>query len=493
MMNLSDREMTIAARYGDGETNTQIATGLGIAPATVRNHLAAIYRKLGVSNKAQLIRALSGRASSFGVLPAPLSPAKSAPVLSILDTLAEVPVPEASIAIMPLRNLGPEDYDYVAFGISADLQHALTQCHDLFVSGRASCLKQFAEHADATSAAREIGVKYVLEGTIRAHGDQIRMISKLIDVKTGIVRWSERYDSQKTEIPGIEDDIVRAIAASLALEIQTFQHRKRRHLGVEELTAYDWRLRGSQALELGGRRNLEIARSCFERALEVEPDSAAALAGLSMCYGYECDLLLTENYDACLERHRDLAEKAVKVDETDSRGHYALSCALLLGGEFDTADLHAARGLELNPSEYHTICNRGYSLMALGRPDESLACFAQSLRRNLLAPNSCLLAVGLMEYFAENYGQACTSLSRLTAYEVQRASTIAAACAQVGFQQTSQSAVAEFQKLSREIPIRPRGGPGPEWQQFWSRVYPYLKGDPFEHMLEGIRKASLPV
>jgi len=491
IMGLSQREMTIAERYGTGETYKEIAANLGIAPATVRNHLASIYRKLGVGNKAALINALSTQRCEFGVLPAPAAAARSSSALANLNHSNMAPVAGASIALMPFETIGPKERDYVGYGITADLQHELTRCEDLFVAGRNSCLALSASPVGAMSVAQALGVQYVLQGTVRSNRDKFRFIAELVDGESGMVLWSECYDGRLVDVLGIEADIVNAVAANLSLRIQHAAYERRRHLRDDELTAYDWRLRGNRCLEIGGRANLDSARDCFERALSLEPKSAAAFAGLSMCYGYECDLLLTSNYEDSLAQHFELAERAVAADEADSRGHYAMSCALLLDGRFEEADRHAQRGIDLNPSEYHNLCTRGYSLMSLGRTDESLACFTASLRRNPLAPNSCLLAIGLIEYLEENYGQSATALARMTTYQVQRASTLAASCAQVGYQKTAKRAAQEFRRLSGEIPIRPNGTDGAHWRAFWARAYPYLRGESFDHLLDGIRKAGL--
>jgi adenylate cyclase len=318
------------------------------------------------------------------------------------------------------------------------------------------------------------------------------LIIELVEGASGVLLLSERFEGSLKDVLAIQADIAGAVAASLSLRIASAQLERRRHLETDQLTAYDFRLRGNHLLEIGGRPNLDKARDCFNRAVELEPGSAAAYAGLSMSYGYECDLLLTKNYVDSLRCHVELAERAVALDEADSRGHYAIACGLLLSGDYERADDHAARGVELNPSEYHNICNRGYSLMALGRVEESVACFTESLRRNPLAPNSCLLAVGLIEYLDSNYGQAAGALSRMTGYQVQRASTLAAACAQVGYHDATRRAAREFERLSKDIPIRPTGTRTSDWRGFWRRAYPYLREDAFGHVLEGLRKAALP-
>lgn len=492
-MKLSERELMIAKRYAGGKTYKQIAAELNIAPSTVRNHLAAIYRKLNVTNKPELILGLSARSSDIGILPPAEMSAATTPILRNLDRTVPLSKVGASIAVMPFVTIGPTEGDYIGHGISADIQHDLTRCHELFVSGRSSCLVLNKRGDDPTLVAKKLGIQYVLQGTVRSDRDRIRLTAELVDGGSGAVLWSERYVRTLRDIPDIEVEIANVIAANLSLQIEDAQFRRRRHLGDDELTAYDLRLRGNRCLELGGKNNLNMAREHFARAVDLEPDSAASYAGLSMCFGYECDLLLANNHAESLRWHIELAERAISLDESDSRGHYAIACGLLLDGQYERADFHAARGLELNPSEYHNLCNRGYSLMSLGRIEESVGCFTESLRRNPLAPNSCLLAVGLIEYLETNYGRAASALSRMTSYQIQRASTLAAACAQVGYESSTQRAAEEFKRLSTEIPICPKDHDASDWREFWRRAYPYLRNESFEHMLEGIRKAALPV
>ena len=150
-----------------------------------------------------------------------------------------------------------------------------------------------------------------------------------------------------------------------------------------------------------------------------------------------------------------------------------------------------------NPAE-RTPANRFIRLAKspdghLGRIEESIACFTDSLRRNPLAPNSCLLAVGLIEYLEANYGQSASALARMTGYQLQRTSALAAACAQVGYQDAAQKATREFMRLSQDVPVCPKGKGALGWREFWRLAYPGLRDDDFEHMLDGIGKAALPV
>ena len=491
-MQVTQRELMVAERYAQGATHKTIAASLEIAPATVRNHLASVYRKLEVRNKPELIRALAAHMGTERVGAKAAGTPLTLPLLRNLDADGPPPIVGASIAIMPFENIGPPESAYFGHGVAADLQHNLTRFHDLFVSGRSSCLALSVEHADVTEVARRLGVQYVLQGTVRSHQEMVRLTAELVDGTTGIVLWSERYDRSLRDILEIEAEVASTIATNLSLQIADAEFERRLYLSDNQLSAYDWRLRGNQFLELSGVENLNKARDCFFHSLELEPNSSEALAGLSLSYGYACDRLLTDEYEESLARHLDYAEQAVAADETHSRAHYTLACANLFSGRPARADVHAARSVELNPSEYHNLCLRGYTLMALGDTDNSLTSFDQSLRRNPLAPSSCMRALGVIEYLGSNYSQSAEDLSRITVSSIQKASTLAAAYGQLEMEDDARSAVREFWAMSKEIPSCPANSVSEDWHQFWQRAYPYLQWDALEHVLEGIAKVELP-
>ena len=491
-MQLTQREMMIAERYAQGATYKTIAAGLDIAPTTVRNHLVSVYHKLEVRNKPELIGALAARRGADRVGAKVDCVPLTLPLLCNLDEDGPPPISGASIAIMPFENIGPPEAEYFGHGVAADIQHNLTRFKDLFVSGRSSCLALKLRNTEVTEVARKLGVQYVLQGTVRSDQGVVRLTAELADGASGMVWWSERYDRRLHDILEIEAEVASTIATNLALRIEDAEYKRRLHLLDDQLSAYDWCLRGNHFLELGGQDGLNKAEGCFVHALELESNSAEALTGLSLSYDYICDQLLTDRYEEWVSRHVKYAEQAVAADESYSRAHYALACASLFSGNTARADRHAARSVELNPSEYHNLCLRGYTLMSLGRNDDSLASFDQSLRRNPLAPSSCMRALGIMDYLDTNYRQSIVDLSRVGVSYIQKASTLAAAFGQLEQEDDARAAAQEFWALSKEIPICPASSGSKDWRPFWQRVYFYLQPDALEHILDGIGKVELP-
>ena len=400
----------------------------------------------------------------------------------------------ASIAVMPFANpAGNADQDYFSHGVTADIHSDLTRFRNLFVSGRSSCLTVSDQSSDVIEIAKRLGVQYLVRGSVRTDGDRLRINAELVDGETGGVMWSERYDRTMQDIFEVEVEVANTIAATLAIKIEDALYERSKDCPPERLSAYDWILRGNRSLELGGATNWDNAKREFSRALEIDPESSTASAGLSITYAYECAELAAPNYSESLERHHEFAEKALALDPSDSRGHYAMSCAHTLFGRFELGYQHAERALDLNPSEYHNICGVGYSLMCLDRFEESSKAFTDSLRRNPLAPNSCLLALGNIEYQEGNYGQSAITLSRMTPSYITRLSSLAATYAQLGYEDAARAAADEFWKLVESRPGCPLPDDSSGWRNHWRLLYPWGDEENFEKLLEGFSKAGLPV
>jgi adenylate cyclase len=469
----------------------------GAAYETIPERLPFQYKAQGEHNLKgfeEPVRAFMVSRKQGEPIPVPEIKPPTLPALEVVQSKVLPPVAGASIAVMPFANLsGNTEQDYFSHGVTADIHSDLTRFRNLFVSGRSSCLTVNDQTSDVTEIAKRLGVQYLVRGSVRTAGDKLRINAELVDGESGGIMWSERYDRQMQDIFEIEVEVANTIAATLSIRIEDALYERSKDCPPERLSAYDWILRGNRNLELGGAANWNNAKRAFERAVEIDPESSTAHAGLSITYAYECGELLAVDYVESLERHHEFAEKALALDSSDSRGHYAMSCAHTLFGQFDLGHQHAERALSLNPSEYHNICGLGYSLMCLDRFDECSTAFTDSLRHNPLAPNSCLIALGHIEYHEGNYGQSAIALSRMTPSYIQRVSSLAATYAQLGYEDAARAAGEEFRRLVESRP----GCPSPDnpkgWRSHWRLLYPWGDEDSFEKLLEGFEKAGLPV
>ena len=374
---LTRRELTVAEKYAEGLSYKEIARDFGISPATIRNHIAAIYRKLEINNKAQLVHKLAAVTENANLPQRFEHNSLTSPALQILDASQFNRIPNPSIAVLPFSNLGPQEKDYFCHGLALNIHNNLTRFPDLFVSGRSSCLAANHLADDVVEVGLNLGVQYIVRGAVRTQDDSARVTIELVDCVSGAVLWSEQFERNLKDILVVETEIANTIAGNLSIRLENAQYERRKKLSPDELGAYDWQLRGFRSLELGGLENLDNAILEFTAAIKLDRESAAAYAGLSMSYGYQCDQMLAVDYTQALEQHVTLAEKAIALDESDSRAHYAMLCAYSLKRQFELADQHAVRAMELNPSEYHNLCSLGYTLISLENFEESVNCFSE--------------------------------------------------------------------------------------------------------------------
>jgi len=206
---------------------------------------------------------------------------------------------------MPFANLGgnPEQ-DYFSHGITMEVHSDLTRFRDLFVSGRSSCLNIDALTTDITEISQKLGVQYLVRGGVRSDGKRLRINAELVDSESGSTLWSERYDRPMEDIFDIEVEVANTIAATLKIRLEDALYERSRERSAERLSAYDWILRGNRSLELGGSDNWDNAKQEFGRALELNPDSSTASAGLSITYAYECCELAARDYKESLDLHQ---------------------------------------------------------------------------------------------------------------------------------------------------------------------------------------------
>ena len=275
-----------------------------------------------------------------------------------------------SIAVLPFDNLGGDpEQSYFSDGLSEDLITALSRFRDLVVLARHSSFALRGEALGAVELGRRLGVRFLLEGSVRRAGQRVRITAQLIDATSGDHLWAERYDRALDDIFAVQDEVVATIAATLAgrIHVAGLEHAKRRPTG--DLAAYECVLRGRERLAGYGPEANAAALELFARAVMLDPDYALAQAFLALAiFNEEWGENAAERRAACLEH----ANLAVRLDATDSRCHRILAMILLEAREFERAAYHADQAVALNPNDGDAAAYRGYVLCFLGRAEEGL-------------------------------------------------------------------------------------------------------------------------
>ncbi len=410
------------------------------------------------------------------------------------DTVKEPPLPDGpSVAVLPFESKGDDgDQSFFAEGLTENIIGGLTRFRELLVIGVKSMLIARDCAVDLREIGRALGVAHIVEGSVRRSGERVRVSAHLVEAATGRRLWAETYDREFGDVFVIQDEITNVIVATLAGQIEHAELHRKLTKPEEDLAAYECLLRGRQCLNRYSRDGEIEARRHFERALEREPDYAAALAGLAISYLREYEASWCETPEAALQHCYELAQKAVALDEADGSARYAMASACFYRGQHELAKVHIERALELNPNDYHHICSLGWFLAFSQRPSDAVECSIQALRLNPLTPDNCLFNIGMAEYVGKRYEDALAAFGKMRGWGLLRPAWIAACYAQLGREEQARAAAAEVRALAPTDPSVPDEQDIEHWRNYWSRLIRFEVPDDRERFFDGLRKAGLP-
>ena len=447
-INLGDVIVEGARLYGDGVNIAarleSLAEGGGIcisgtAYDQVEGKLALDYEFMGqhtVKNIARPVRVyrvrLDGRAKSGRWRPIRKSVprAKIVIVLALAIVLgaagwagwrflgtpesAGLPLPDRpSVVVLPFSNLSQDaTQEYFSDGVTEDLITGLSKVSGLFVIARNSAFTYKGRPVKVREVGRDLGVRYVLEGGVQRAGSRVRITAQLVDASTGYHIWAERYDREVGDIFAVQDEVTQHIVRALAVKLSEGEKVRlgRAPTGVPE--AYDLVLRGHEARRRTTRESNAEARRLFVQARDLDPEYASAYAGLSWTYLQSWQFLWTTDRDS-LERARELAERALALNDTLGDAYRLLGQIYLWQKQHDRAIAQAERGVALAPNDadgYETLAEiLGWS----GRADESIGLIRQAMRLDPHYPVFYLWTLGHAFYVTERRRDALAAFTSI--------------------------------------------------------------------------------
>ena len=406
------------------------------------------------------------------------------------------PLPDRpSVAVLPFANLsGDPEQDYFAEGLTEDVTAQLARFRSLFVIHSTSSLPYMGQSPKVQDVGRELGVAYVVEGSVRKAGKKVRITVQLVEAATGRHIWAERYDGGLEDIFAIQDEVAGKVVSTLAGHIEDSGRERAASKHTDDLEAYELVLLGEQAERQFTKDGILRARALFQQALERDPGNARAHASMARTFLDEFWSNWSTDRDAATERAFEWAQKAVALDALDNRARTNLGVAYYLcKGNSEAAQVQFAEALELNPNDADAYCLRGWCHVYAGEGDEAIACTDRSRRLTPLNSNECNLVQFLAHYTARRYAEALASLGRITnpAYSID--AYRAACCAQLGRDAEARNAMdAYMASAPEEIAIWPGEDPK-AWRQHWAESQLFRDPADLEHLLDGFRKAGMPV
>ena len=285
---------------------------------------------------------------------------------SVEQSIADKP----SIAVLPFDNLsGDPEQDFIGDGLTEDIIAGLSRIRSFFVIARNSTFQYKGTSPDIRRVAGELGVRYVLEGSVRKAGDRVRVTAQLIDAAANTHLWSERFDREFTDIFAVQDEITGTIVAQLEPELSRVEYERSKSEQPENLDAWELFHRGMQLFIQMRDTHTDEARRLFEQAVERDPRFAPAYAGVAWTYvhsNYQDGTV--PDLDAAIRA----ARQAVELDDKNSFAHCALGSVYALSKRSDDAISEMEEGLRINPSNALGQTMMGYALFHSGNAGDAI-------------------------------------------------------------------------------------------------------------------------
>jgi len=391
-----------------------------------------------------------------------------------------------SIAVLAFNNMsGDPEQEYFSDGISEDIITDLSKLSELHVIARNSTFTYKGKAVDVKQVGRDLGVRYVLEGSVRKAGNRVRVTGQLIDAASGAHIWADRFDRDLTDIFAVQDELTQEIIAALKVKLTPEKKDRLARTGKMDLEAYNLFLRGREQVLLNTKSGNIEARKLLGQAIAIKPDFAAAHASIGFTYVNDYVNGWAENPDWSLDTGLEIAERAVQMDEEEPETHHALAVALVFRRKLDRALAEARRSLALEPNfarGHHTIAR---ILTLNGDAAGAINMMEAYMRLDPFYPDLALYFLAEARVALGQFDAAVTLLKQRLERTPNSETSLAllASCyGHLGMFDEARAAWAEVMKIAPDFSI--------ERQR---RVLPYKNPDDFERRVQGLRKANISV
>jgi TolB-like protein len=393
-----------------------------------------------------------------------------------------------SIAVLPFTNMsGDPDQDYFADGIVEDITTALSRVRALFVIARNSSFTYKGRAVDVIRVGRELGVRYVLEGSVRKAGSRVRVSGQLIDASTGAHLWADRLDSALDDIFSLQDRITTSVVGAILTKLEQAEIKRAQRKPTDSLDAYDYYLRGMASVHQWTREGISEALRLFYQAITLDPDYGSAYGMAAWCYlRRRSDGWMTDRAQEIAEAGR-LARRAAQLGNDDavalSRAGFALAFVV---GDVDTGADLVDRAVLLNPNLAEAWYFSSRVRVLLDEPDVAIEHAACAMRLSPLDPLMFLVqySTALAHFHAGRYDEAGSWAEKATRANpnfLPAVRVAAASDALAGRTTKAQELMAHLREADPSLRI-----------SGLNDLNPFRRPEDFAKWADGLRKAGLP-
>jgi adenylate cyclase len=481
------------------EAIVQLKKAINLAPDSLYPHtgLAATYSLAGRDEeaRAEVSEVLRIQPKiSLESLAKRVAYKNKADIDRLIDALRKAGLPETpplplpdkpSIAVLPFDNMSDDPkQEYFSDGITEDLITDLSKISGLFVIARNSTFTYKGKPVKVQQVARELGVRYVLEGSVRKAGEKVRLNAQLVDATTGHHLWAERYDGNLSDIFALQDRFTQKIVAALAVKLTANDESLLARKGTDNVEAYDAYLQGLEHYRRTKREDLAKAVEYFKKAIKLDNDYARAHAALAHTY----QTIIVRNWAVELgwTDVRSLAKKHLQIalKNPTPLAHRVASFSYVYRRQYEKAMAEIEKALALDPNDAENHLRMGFVLIYVGTSDKALDSIKKAMRFNPNYPGLYLYYLGVAQYCLGRYKEAATSHERALQLDPgQSPWWLAASYAQLGRDEEAADMLAQY--------IEKRGWHGAGVENTL-RYWPFKNQRDLDRFAEGLIKAGLP-
>jgi adenylate cyclase len=451
----------------------------------VRARLDLSVSDLGATQLKNIAEPIRVYSLEVGVPAQPKSATQAGPAAS--ERPSPPPVPDKpSIAVLAFNNIsGDAEQEYFSDGISEDIITDLSALSELHVVARNSSFVYKKATVSVPDVAKALGVRYVLEGSVRKAGNRVRVTAQLIDSNSGGHVWANRFDRELTDIFAIQDELTKEIVSALKLKLTIGEQgrlNQKRDVSVE---AFELFLRGREQAWTATRTGGIAARALLERAIAIEPNYPSAHALIAATHLIDYANGFSSDPEQSLRTGFELAQRVVQMDETDPAGHFALCAAYMWTKDLDRAQAEAQRCLELSPNSADSLRLTAQLQIFSGDPAGAIENLDAYMKRDPHYPDIALQLVADARFALGQYEQAIAAIEQRLARNAQSETAYAllASCyGQLGRSDECRSAWEQALRINPAFSMERR-----------RRVLPFRNPEDFERRVEGLRKGGLTI
>jgi adenylate cyclase len=397
-------------------------------------------------------------------------------------SVAAAHLDKPSIAVLPFNNFSDDsEQDYFADGMTEDIITELSRFKSLFVIARNSSFVYKGRSVTVQQVARDLGVQYVLEGSVRRMGNRVRISAQLVDAADGRHLWADRFDRDLDDMFTMQDEIVRMIVANLPRRMEAAALETIKRQPTENMAAYELLLRAKDHHHRRSPEDNAKALDALDKAIELDPEFAlayswkACVLGQAMIQGYQPKSAKT------LEYGLELVTRGIQIDSEDSEGQRLMAELHLLHRRHEEALRFHERAIALNPNDPRIVAQRGQLLTWMGKGDEAVSWIELARRLDPYPPDLRADSLGLAHFVARSYAEAVRAYRQMSKPDSGHLANLAACYALLGEAEQAEAHRAETLRLAPGFTTKAFM----EWQ-------PYQHPADAEHHIAALQKAGLP-